>query len=457
MASVFKRGNGKYWYAAWTDADGKPVVKSTKQTDKATAQRIANKKEEDAALRRDGVIDGRGDKFAENGRRPIEEQLKDFEQSQYEEENNEDYIKQNVARARRIVKLAKAETLADLGRDNIKTALASLRKKGLSAGTYNTYLRSIRSFVLWAMAGKRLRDDVCDGFELLSEQDDRRRERRELSSEEMFWLLSETEKYTSPQHQISGPDRAMAYRVAFGTGFRRGELRTLNAKAFDLAAEPPVINLKKGKDGKPASQPIHPSLAAAIKPWLAGKDKDAKVFAYLPGETGRMMQADLANARKAWIAAAKSPAERQERSESDFLTYQDKEGRFADFHATRHTYISGIVSSGASVKVAQELARHSTPTLTIGRYAHVRRKELSAALPESAENMHRICYETGHHKSSSGNQPNGKNGQSDTIGKAKASGKMRDKSLSGITSHSAEGTRFELATGCPAPHFQCGR
>ena len=21
----------------------------------------------------------------------------------------------------------------------------------------------------------------------------------------------------------------------------------------------------------------------------------------------------------------------------------------------------------------------------------------------------------------------------------------------------AEGTRFELATGCPAPHFQCGR
>ncbi len=57
-----------------------------------------------------------------------------------------------------------------------------------------------------------------------------------------------------------------------------------------------------------------------------------------------------------------------------------------DFHALRHTYITRIVGSGASVKVAQELARHSTPTLTIGRYAHTRLHDLSTALeslPES--------------------------------------------------------------------------
>ena len=53
---------------------------------------------------------------------------------------------------------------------------------------------------------------------------------------------------------------------------------------------------------------------------------------------------------------------------------------YLDFHSLRHTYISQIVNSGASVKVAQELARHSTPTLTIGRYAHVRIHDLSAAL-----------------------------------------------------------------------------
>ena len=46
----------------------------------------------------------------------------------------------------------------------------------------------------------------------------------------------------------------------------------------------------------------------------------------------------------------------------------------------RHTYISRLVSSGASVKIAQELARHSSPTLTIGRYAHVQLASLSQAL-----------------------------------------------------------------------------
>jgi hypothetical protein len=52
----------------------------------------------------------------------------------------------------------------------------------------------------------------------------------------------------------------------------------------------------------------------------------------------------------------------------------------SDFHATRHTFISGIVAGNASVKTAQELARHSTPVLTIGKNAHARRDDLHAAL-----------------------------------------------------------------------------
>ena len=46
----------------------------------------------------------------------------------------------------------------------------------------------------------------------------------------------------------------------------------------------------------------------------------------------------------------------------------------------RHTYITRLVTSGASVKVCQELATHSTPTLTIGRYAHTRLHDLTRAL-----------------------------------------------------------------------------
>ncbi|MGL4422908.1 MAG: tyrosine-type recombinase/integrase, partial [Gemmataceae bacterium] len=43
---------------------------------------------------------------------------------------------------------------------------------------------------------------------------------------------------------------------------------------------------------------------------------------------------------------------------------------YADFHALRHTYITNLRANGVDLRTAQDLARHSTPTLT-ARYSHV--------------------------------------------------------------------------------------
>jgi hypothetical protein len=94
----------------------------------------------------------------------------------------------------------------------------------------------------------------------------------------------------------------------------------------------------------------------------------------------RSFRLDLDAARTNWIAKAETDAERERREKSDSLRFKDSDGRVADFHATRHTFISAIVAGGASVKTTQELARHSTPTLTIGRYSHARRHDLAGAL-----------------------------------------------------------------------------
>ncbi|HJZ53720.1 MAG TPA: hypothetical protein VKE74_02110, partial [Gemmataceae bacterium] len=53
------------------------------------------------------------------------------------------------------------------------------------------------------------------------------------------------------------------------------------------------------------------------------------------------------------------------------------------FHSLRHTYTS-LLARSAPVKVTQELARHSTPVLTLGRYTHTtlsEKAEAVAALP----------------------------------------------------------------------------
>ncbi len=44
-------------------------------------------------------------------------------------------------------------------------------------------------------------------------------------------------------------------------------------------------------------------------------------------------------------------------------------GRYADFHALRHTYITNIGRLPVSMKTHQELARHPEPALTM-RYTH---------------------------------------------------------------------------------------
>jgi hypothetical protein len=96
--------------------------------------------------------------------------------------------------------------------------------------------------------------------------------------------------------------------------------------------------------------------------------------------TGDMMKTDLAAARTAWIKAAGSHVERDERENSTFLAYTDDAGRFADFHALRHSFISNLVAGGVHPKTAQSLARHSTIKLTMDRYAHLRQEDLAGAL-----------------------------------------------------------------------------
>ena len=51
-----------------------------------------------------------------------------------------------------------------------------------------------------------------------------------------------------------------------------------------------------------------------------------------------------------------------------------------DFHSLRHTYVTMLIKSGASVKVCQELARHADPKLTMNVYTHLAVHDLARGL-----------------------------------------------------------------------------
>jgi integrase len=108
---------------------------------------------------------------------------------------------------------------------------------------------------------------------------DRRHERRALSADELARLIQAAASGATI-FKLSGPDRAMLYRVALGTGFRAGELASLTPESFDLDADPPTVRVAAGysKRRRDDVQPIRPDLAAALCPWLASKAPGRPVF-----------------------------------------------------------------------------------------------------------------------------------------------------------------------------------
>ncbi len=71
--------------------------------------------------------------------------------------------------------------------------------------------------------------------------------------------------------------------------------------------------------------------------------------------------------------------------ESLFLCFVDAQGRYADFHALRKTFITNLSKAGVSPKMAQSLARHSDINLTMNVYTDVVLEDQAVAvelLPE---------------------------------------------------------------------------
>ena len=405
MASVYRKEGGRNWFAAWTGPEGSRVVRSTRTTDKRLAERIASKWETEADARRSGLVDPRAEAIAEAEARDIREHLADFLRYLEGKGTSPGTIDAADARIGFILDRAGVERIADLTPSAVVEAIREARESdavkpgGIANRTATHYMRAAKSFSRWLVRDRRTTSDALAHLAGFNDSTDRRRVRRDLEAEEVWRIAEAAERSPAvtvdrrerdddsgevevSRVRLTCPERAWAYRIAAGTGLRAGEVSSLTPESFDLEADPPTVTVEAAysKRRRRDTQPMRRDLAEALRPWLAGKPRGVPVCPVPKGRGGLLLRADMEAARAAWLAESRSPAERARREASDFLRAVDSARRVADFHGLRHTFISRVVASGASVKVAQELARHSTPTLTIGRYAHARLHDLSAAL-----------------------------------------------------------------------------
>jgi integrase len=358
MASVIKPTGHKRYLIWYVDETGRRR-KATGCSDKAESERIARHLEDQVALRKAGLIDRKAEAYRDYDANPLAKHLDEFKATLLAKGNTARHATVTVTRARRILDLGRMKWISDLSLSRAMEALQSLRSQGRSQETLNHYVRAVKAFSRWLKRDGRAREHYLEYLATKSPESDRRRNRRALTPDEASALVAATESGPIVM-DMTGHDRAILYAMAIGTGLRSKELRTLTPERFNLKSDPPTVKVlgAYSKNRREAIQPIPRALADRIRSWLAQKPRGTPVFGRMTKRTAEMLAIDL--------RAAGVPVE--------------TDAGIADFHALRGTYVSHLVASGVSVKTCQELARHSTPSLTIGVYAKALGRDISDAI-----------------------------------------------------------------------------
>lgn len=273
----------------------------------------------------------------------------------------------HVSRLRRLFAALGWRRPADLQPDPAGGRLSDLVAAGaLSAQTANHTLSALRRFARWlahkARAGTPA--DLFDGVPGFDVRGNRRHERRAATPAELARFLAAAA--AGPRHHgLTGPERRLLYLTAFASGLRRGELRRLTPASLWAAADPPELRLDpRTKGGRPVRQPLPPGVAAELAAYAATRPAGGPLFPDGPWRnlSAAMLARDL--------AAAGIPYKLDDGTGAKAL----------DFHALRYSFATAVVAGGATVKEAQELLRHSTPTLTFGVYAQADRAGLAGVV-----------------------------------------------------------------------------
>jgi integrase len=374
------RRRAKRWYGKYRD--GQDIERTVPlATDRTASQQMLNALVREAELERVGIVDP----FAAHRRLPLREHLAAFLDSLRHAGRPDAYVRQLGFRVGRCLDACGFRLAGDLSASRVQSFLADLRNQGTGQKTVNDYLQAVKQFSRWLVADRRTGETPLAFLKGGNAALDVRRERRELTEDEIRRLLQQARHCTNRRFTLPGPERFMLYAVALGTGLRSSELGSLTPEHFDLKAAPPTVRIdapdEKARRG--AVLPVSADLAGLLRPWLAEKAAGCPVWSgpwALNQRAGKFLKVDLANARQAWIDEASDEGERTARDESDFLRYKDSAGRYADFHALRHTFLSRLGRSGASPKAMQMLARHTTVQLTLGRYTHASLHDLDGAV-----------------------------------------------------------------------------
>ncbi len=357
------------WYAQYTDESGKQKRVSTGCRDKAAANKMLVKLENEVTQIRTGVLSRRDidSSYAKN--EPIKKHLDDFYISQKAKGVGEQQIKDDESMLPRLFQEAGIETLAEITKSRLDLWIVGClegrifdpkKKRIRGARTINSYMDRLRVFCRWCVDEKRLHSDPTAKIKDQNEDVDKRKDRRSLTTQEIDKLI-EAAKVRKRQKngKLTGDEVEMIYRTALGTGLRSTELASLCV--YQIEPERYRISLRAAgtKNKKGVFQPLTPDLADRLASWIMGKSPTDPVFRH---DKHSLMSSFKRDCQAAGI----------ERLGAD--------GRSVDVHSLRRTFGTMLARAGVPLTTTQRLMRHSTPELTAKLYIDVEPIDMMEAI-----------------------------------------------------------------------------
>src|SRR5580698_4710183 len=240
-------------------------------------------------------------------------------------------IKSRIAQ---IVQDARWHRLADITADSF---INWRKQQTHGPRTLNHYLQGMVSFLNWLERGERIKFNPLKNVAKVDERGQKKRLRRAFTDEELRKLVA------------GSGERGIVYFTAARTGLRWDELRQLKWNEIKLDASTPSITVRAetAKNKTEESVYLVPEIVEALKGHRPEKWSAMDLVFPNGIPRNRRLQKD---------------------AQANGITYQDEQGRYADFHALRYTWATFLQRNGIAQRFAMKLMRHSDIKLTAKVY-----------------------------------------------------------------------------------------
>lgn len=390
------------WWADWTDASGKRCRQSTGCKDQVLARQWLAEREAEAERERVGLVSREDRHAVAELNRPIEDHLDAFDDSLLAAGCSDLHRHTTRRYIERLIEDRGWGSLRRVDRSGMEGWLANAQRRGVGARSRNAHLVAVRSLLNWCVRSGRLRANPLAGIPRANERSDARRKRRAFEERELEALfaaardrpLADAQRIRTGKRRgqlgvnvsaerraclvHEGCERALSYRTLFFTGLRLAELRSIRVCDVQLDSAHPhlVLSARSAKSRKSSIIPLRPDLAAEIR----------RV------QQERLRHQQLAARQRGTIRAQLEPQSPAFLVPRGFLRILNRDlafagiakrgpdGRTVDLHAFRTSLCTHLARAGVPLRTAQEVMRHSDPSLTANVYTDPALLQVEAAV-----------------------------------------------------------------------------